>query len=395
MVARIIYWLLAGLSLLVLSHADTQAQQGVWERHNSAFEAAYQQGDYDEAATQIKAALEAAKAFGPDDPRLATTLNNLALVYDEQGRYAEAKSLYERALAIWETALGPEHPHVATGRANYAAFLRETGQTDEADNLEARAKAKPQGAQRTYSEAVEWYRKAAIRGDVNAQYVIGFHYAKGEGVPRNYVQAYLWWSLSATQGHKKAAKHRDTVARQMTPAQIAEAEQLAQNWIANQEGENKPRQVARPNTPIESAELVPQFALPAVDANIAGGFATDDLRGRVTVVNVFASWCRPCLVEHPLLSRLAADGFPLYGINHRDTAPKAVAWLKKNGNPFTAVGFDPDGRVGAKWGVTGLPETYIIDVSGRIIYKHDGPITPQILEDKILPMLREAQTQPW
>ena len=184
MVTRIIYWLLAGLLLLVLSHADTQAQQGVWARHNSAFEAAYRQGDYDEAATQIKAALEAAKAFGPDDPRLATTLNNLALVYDEQGRYAEAKSLYERALAIWETALGPEHPHVATGRVNYSAFLRETGQTGEADNLEAHAKAKPQGAQRTYSEAVEWYRKAAIRGDVNAQYVIGFHYAKGEGASR-------------------------------------------------------------------------------------------------------------------------------------------------------------------------------------------------------------------
>ena len=89
---------------------------------------------------------------------------------------------------------------------------------------------------------------------------------------------------------------------------------------------------------------VPQFALPAVAADIVGGFATEDLRGRVSMVNVFASWCLPCLVEHPLLSRLAADGIPIYGINHRDTAPDAVAWLKKNGNPFTAVGFDPDGR---------------------------------------------------
>ena len=67
-----------------------------------------------------------------------------------------------------------------------------------------------------------------------------------------------------------------------------------------------------------------------------------------------------------------------------------MAWLKKNGNPYTAVGFDPDGRVGDEWGVTGLPETFIIDVSGRIAYRHSGAITPQILEDKILPMLREA-----
>ncbi|MCZ6591842.1 MAG: DsbE family thiol:disulfide interchange protein [Alphaproteobacteria bacterium] len=136
---------------------------------------------------------------------------------------------------------------------------------------------------------------------------------------------------------------------------------------------------------------VPQFTLPAVADEVPGGFATDDLRGKVTMVNVFASWCLPCLVEHPLLSRLAADGIPIYGINHRDTVPEAVAWLKKYGNPFTAVGFDPDGRVSVEWGVTGLPETFIVDTNGRITYKHTGPITPQILEDKVLPKLREAR----
>jgi len=145
--------------------------------------AAYQQGHYAEAVKQTKAALSAAEAFGPDDPRLATTLNHLALFYDAQGKYAEAEPLYKRALAIrekilgpehprlaitlnnlalfyraqgkyaeakplykwmlaiWEKALGPEHPRVATSLENYAAVLRKTGRTTEAANLEARAKA--------------------------------------------------------------------------------------------------------------------------------------------------------------------------------------------------------------------------------------------------------------
>ena len=74
---------------------------------------------------------------------------------------------------------------------------------------------------------------------------------------------------------------------------------------------------------------VPQFTLPAVDENVAGGFATEDLRGKVTMVNVFASWCVPCLAEHPLITRLAEEGLAIYGINHRDSAPDAAKWLKK------------------------------------------------------------------
>jgi tetratricopeptide (TPR) repeat protein len=174
---------LVGLLVLVLWQAGAQAQQDVWERHIRAGEAAYQQGNYGEAIIQTKAALEAAEAFGPDDPRLATALNNLAelyrvqgkyvdaeplyrrslairekvlgpehpdvaasfnnqaLLYRVQGRYADAVLLHKRALAIWEKALGPEHPNVAQSLANYAALLRNTGRTAEADNLEARAKA--------------------------------------------------------------------------------------------------------------------------------------------------------------------------------------------------------------------------------------------------------------
>jgi len=134
----------------------------------------------------------------------------------------------------------------------------------------------------------------------------------------------------------------------------------------------------------------PEVNLPAVDGDIPGGFAGTDLRGRVTMVNVFASWCVPCLAEHPLITRLAADGLPVYAINHRDTVPEASKWLKIHGNPFTAVGFDPDGRASVEWGVTGVPETYIINAEGIVTFKHAGPITAKVLKDKILPELRKA-----
>lgn len=134
----------------------------------------------------------------------------------------------------------------------------------------------------------------------------------------------------------------------------------------------------------------PAIALPAVASNIPGGFSTEDLRGRVIIVNVFASWCVPCLAEHPLITRLAADGVPVYGINHRDKAADAVAWLRRHGNPYTAVGADTNARASLEWGVTGVPETFIIDANGTIIYKHAGPITPDAVEQKIIPKLRDV-----
>ena len=135
----------------------------------------------------------------------------------------------------------------------------------------------------------------------------------------------------------------------------------------------------------------PAFSLPAVAANIPGGFSTDDLKGHVTIVNVFASWCIPCLAEHPLITQLAADGVRVYGINHRDKSADAVTWLRRHGNPYLAIGFDADARASLEWGVTGVPETFIIDANGTIAYKHAGPITPDVLERKILPKLREVE----
>lgn len=133
----------------------------------------------------------------------------------------------------------------------------------------------------------------------------------------------------------------------------------------------------------------PDFVLPAVAGVDMPGFATTDLQGQVTIVNIFASWCIPCLAEHPLITRLAEDGFNVYGINHRDTDTAAARWLKRNGNPYAAVGADREARVSLDWGVTGVPETFIIDADGSIRFKHSGPITPDILERDFLPILTQ------
>ncbi len=136
---------------------------------------------------------------------------------------------------------------------------------------------------------------------------------------------------------------------------------------------------------------VPEFTLPAVSDEFPGGFAAANLRDEVIMVNFFASWCVPCLAEHPLITRLAEEGLAVYGVNHRDKTVDAVKWLKKHGNPYTAIGADPEGRVSLDWGVTGLPETFIINAEGIITHKHSGPITPDVLKKTILPKLQEAR----
>ncbi len=139
----------------------------------------------------------------------------------------------------------------------------------------------------------------------------------------------------------------------------------------------------------------PDFVLPAVVGRVGGsrdgpdGFSTGDLKGEITLVNVFAAWCVPCLAEHPQISRLADDGYRIFGLNHRDKDANAAAWLRRNGDPYDRIGADPDGRVSVEWGVTGIPETYIIDRDGVIRYKFTGPMTVRVLKDEILPRLKE------
>src|SRR3546814_14309900 len=104
------------------------------------------------------------------------------------------------------------------------------------------------------------------------------------------------------------------------------------------------------------------------------GLASPDLGGKPVLVNVFASWCVPCLAEHPLLTRLAKEeGIPLYGINYQDRREDALAWLDRHGNPYALVGSDLDARVGTDWGVYAVPGTFFADRDGRVRCPHAYP----------------------
>ncbi|WP_119679847.1 DsbE family thiol:disulfide interchange protein [Indioceanicola profundi] len=136
---------------------------------------------------------------------------------------------------------------------------------------------------------------------------------------------------------------------------------------------------------------VPQFELPPVQEN-GQGLATADLKGGVQLVNVFASWCAPCRIEHPLLMRLAKEeGVTIHGIAYKDKPQDSQRFLAQLGNPYQRIGADLDGRIGIEWGVYGVPETYIVDAEGRIRYRHVGPLMPFDLDEKILPLIRELQ----
>ena len=125
------------------------------------------------------------------------------------------------------------------------------------------------------------------------------------------------------------------------------------------------------------------------------GFSSATLKnGKVSLVNVWASWCVPCLAEHPQLLELAKQGIRLYGINYKgDTAEAARRFLTRHGNPFVAVGADETGMTAIDLGVYGVPETFIIDGSGRIVLRYPGPMTPEIIAEKIKPAMEKAEKE--
>jgi len=133
----------------------------------------------------------------------------------------------------------------------------------------------------------------------------------------------------------------------------------------------------------------PQFDLSEVPG-FGPGFSSDDLKGHVSLVNVFASWCVSCRIEHPLLMELSRTGdVAIYGLDYKDAPEDASAWLTNHGNPYAATGLDQDGRVGIEWGVYGVPETFVIDRNGDVVYKQIGPITPEAWRDTILPLIKD------
>jgi len=120
--------------------------------------------------------------------------------------------------------------------------------------------------------------------------------------------------------------------------------------------------------------------------------AAKDNLGKVWLLNVWASWCAACREEHPLLVQLAKSGVvPIYGLNYKDKRDLALQWLDRFGDPYSVSIVDPDGRVGIEYGVYGVPETYVIDKTGVIQYKQIGPVTVDVLEKTILPLVKELQ----
>ncbi|MDH3315107.1 MAG: DsbE family thiol:disulfide interchange protein [Gammaproteobacteria bacterium] len=121
-------------------------------------------------------------------------------------------------------------------------------------------------------------------------------------------------------------------------------------------------------------------------------FSQDDLSGRVSLLNVWATWCIPCREEHPVLVGIARRGEAvLYGLNYKDDLNEARAWLDKLGDPYEMSGFDRDGRAGIDLGVYGVPETFIIDAEGKILYKHIGPINDKIWREDLYPLVQQAE----
>ncbi len=136
---------------------------------------------------------------------------------------------------------------------------------------------------------------------------------------------------------------------------------------------------------------VPKFTLPPVKGGTLG-LASADLHGEVSIVNVFASWCVACREEHPVLMGLRDKGIvSIHGLNYKDKPDDAQAWLNELGDPYTRIGADISGRVAIDWGVYGVPETFVIDRDGRIAYKQIGAVTPEILRDKIMPLVVKLQ----
>ncbi len=135
----------------------------------------------------------------------------------------------------------------------------------------------------------------------------------------------------------------------------------------------------------------PEFELPPLRAGEPGLSSADMKAPGVKLVNIWASWCLPCRVEHPKLAELAAMGLPVQGINYKDSQEGAEKFLAELGDPFTLIGADRKGRVGIEWGVYGVPETFVIDGQGRIVYKHIGPIQGSDIENKILPAVEKAK----
>ncbi len=133
----------------------------------------------------------------------------------------------------------------------------------------------------------------------------------------------------------------------------------------------------------------PDFSLPPLEGTGLPGLSAADLKaGKPMLVNFFASWCVPCVIEHPQLMRLARNGVAIMGIAYKDKPADSLGFLKQRGTPYARLGVDQPGRVAIDWGLYGVPETYLIDKSGIVRWRMAGPVTEEILDQQVIPLLR-------
>jgi len=138
----------------------------------------------------------------------------------------------------------------------------------------------------------------------------------------------------------------------------------------------------------------PTFSLPGLPGRDPALTSVDDLKGEVTLVNFFGSWCVACLQEHPVLKRIKATGLvPLDGIAFKDNPEELLRWLRRHGDPYDAIGYDTTNRIAIEFGVTGAPETFVIDKAGVIRHKHVGPITDQVWMETLRPLIEDLQKE--
>ncbi len=139
----------------------------------------------------------------------------------------------------------------------------------------------------------------------------------------------------------------------------------------------------------------PSLSLPPLDGSKTPALTDAAIRGKLTLVNVFASWCVPCRQEHPLLTELAKDPrLTIVGINYKDRNDNALRFLGELGNPYDAIGIDPNGKAAIDWGVYGIPESYLVGPDGKILYKRVGPFDERSVVQDLLPAIDKATTQP-
>ena len=139
----------------------------------------------------------------------------------------------------------------------------------------------------------------------------------------------------------------------------------------------------------------PQTILPPLDGTGLPGFDPAQFKGKVTLVNVWASWCVPCRQEHPVMMELTRQGkIEIFGLNYKDKPDNARSFLAELGNPYTALGVDGNGRAAIEWGVYGIPESFLIGKDGTIVWKHVGPFDPQNVATTLLPEIEKALAAP-